>query len=70
MAMTTREEMRLAQAESKLNEVIRALNGVGSKDQLNRLFVVLSREIERIKSSLDDLETETSEVLELARKVQ
>lgn len=70
MAMTDAEQKRLSDAEEALNNVERLLRAVGSKNQLNRLYVLLSRELERIENMYDSLEAQAQEVLELARKVQ
>ena len=70
MAMTKTEGNRLIAAERALNQALNLLNAVGSKNQLNRLHILLSRELDRMENTMDNLETETSKVLELARKVQ
>jgi hypothetical protein len=70
MSITAAEERRLLAAEKKINEIIAAIRGVGSKDQLNRLYIVYDRELDRIEAKVDALETEVQKVLELARKVQ
>jgi hypothetical protein len=70
MSITAAEERRLLAAEKKINEIIAAIRGVGSKDQLNRLYIVYDRELDRIETKVDALETEVQKVLELARKVQ
>lgn len=70
MAMTAAEENRLIAAEQALNQALNLLNAVGSKNQLNRLHILLSRELTRIESTMTTLEAEASKVLALARKVQ
>ena len=68
--MTVAEERRLRAVEQKINELITVLRGVGSKDQLNRLYVVYDRELDRIESLVTEIETKAQTILELARKVQ
>jgi hypothetical protein len=70
MSFTPKDEKRLQQAEDMLNRMLEALNGAGSENKLNRLYILLDREIKRIERAVDNLETKASEVLALARKVQ
>ena len=70
MSMTPAEEKRLIAAEQAINALTRMMNGVGSTDQLNRLYIIYDRELNRIEKKIEELEERASEILELARKVQ
>ena len=70
MSLTPREEKRLQEAERMLNNMLEVLNSAGSENKLNRLYILLDRELKRIEKAVDNLETKASEVLTLARKVQ
>ena len=70
MAMTPLEERKMMELEESLNSLFRLLRGTGSKNMLNRLHVVLSREIEKLETKTDEVQTRVDEILEYARKVQ
>lgn len=70
MPMTKREEARLTSLESTAGELHRLIRGTGSKAQLDRLYLLLGREIERLETTMDDLETDVATTLDLARKAQ
>jgi len=70
MSLTPREEKRLQKVEQMLNNMLEVLNSAGSENKLNRLYILLDRELKRIEKAVDNLETKASEVLTLARKVQ
>lgn len=70
MSLTPNEEKRLREAEEVLNSILQVLDGAGSENKLNRLYVLLDRELKRLEKAMDDLEETASEVLALARKVQ
>ena len=70
MALTPQEEKRLRVAEETLNAMLNSLNGVGSTNQLNRLYILLDRELKRIEREVSNLESDVAETLALARKVQ
>lgn len=70
MAMTKLEERKMAELEEKLNELFRLLRGTGSKNMLNRLRVVLGREIEKLEAKADRTQTRVEEILDLVRKAQ
>jgi hypothetical protein len=70
MSLTVTEEKRLREAEETLNSMLQSLEGASSSNKLNRLYILLDRELKRIERAVDSLESRTSEILELARKVQ
>lgn len=70
MALTASEEERLREAEQELVKVNKLLDGAGSKNQLNRLYVLLLREIEELSSAASEIEEKVNEILEYARKAQ
>jgi hypothetical protein len=66
----TAEQIRIYDLETKMEELLRLLDGTGSKNQLGRLHVLLSREVERLQTRITELETKTETVLALIRKAQ
>lgn len=70
MSLTLQEEKRLRKIEEMLNSVLEVLNGAGSENKLNRLYILLDRELKRLERAQDELETKASEILALARKIQ
>lgn len=70
MALTAREEKRLLAVERALNDMLQVLNGTGSTNQLNRVYILLDRELKRIERTMDSLDEKADEVLTLARKLQ
>jgi len=70
MALTASEEERLREAEQDLVKINKLLDGVGSKNQLNRLYVLLLREVEELSNAASEIEEKVNEVLEYARKAQ
>ena len=70
MAMTKLEERKMMELEERMNKLFRLLRGTGSKNMLNRLYVVLNRELEKMENKAAEIETRVEEILEYARKVQ
>jgi hypothetical protein len=70
MAMTPLEEKKMMELEESLNELFRLLRGTGSRNMLNRLQVVLMREIEKLETKADQVQTRVDEILEYVRKAQ
>lgn len=70
MAMTAREEERMMELETRLNELFRLLRGTGSSNMLNRLYIVLNHELEKAETKADEIQTRVEEILEYARKAQ
>lgn len=70
MSLSLEEEKRLRQVEEMLNSVLDVLNGAGSENKLNRLYILLDRELKKLERAQDALEVKASEILTLARKVQ
>lgn len=66
----TAEQVRITELETQMEELIRLLDGAGSKNQLNRLHVLMSRELERAQTRLTALEASAEEILALVRKAQ
>jgi hypothetical protein len=70
MAMTAAQQKKMTELEGAMNDLFQLLRGTGSKNMLNRLYVLLNREIERITLKVDELEESVEEILEYARKAQ
>lgn len=70
MALTTSEAKRLDNLEQKVNNLTRLIAGAGSINQLNRLYILAMKEIEKLEEEVVASEAEVTELLELARKVQ
>jgi len=70
MALTGAEEKRLREAEQTLVRINKILDGAASKNQLNRLYVLLLREVEELSNAASEIEEKVNEVLEYARKAQ
>ena len=70
MAMTPIQEKRLIELEEKQQELFRLLNGAASKNMLNRLYVLINRELEKLENKADENKGILERILELARKVQ
>jgi hypothetical protein len=70
MTLTAAEETRLENAEDTTQQLKHLIDGAGSKNQLNRLLVLCNEEIRKLNARVATLETEVSELLVLARKLQ
>jgi hypothetical protein len=70
MALTTTERKRLDDLETTVRQLAVLVQGGGSINQLNRLNVLGQNRIEELTQLVEQLEAETRELLELARKLQ
>lgn len=70
MSLTGAEEERLREAEQTLVKINKILDGAASKNQLNRLYVLMLREVEELSNAADEIEEKVNEILEYARKAQ
>lgn len=70
MSLTAQEEERLQQVEEYLVKLFKLLDGAGSKNRLNRWYILLSNNIKTLEEKIAEVESDLSDVLELARKLQ
>lgn len=70
MALTPVEELRLQKVEEIAAKLGHLIQGIGSKNQLNRLLTLCNDENRKIGLRIDTLETDVSELLDLVRKLQ
>ena len=70
MALTPAEEERLQAAELAVTQMQVLIRGMGSKNQLNRLYVLSQNSIDKLRATVDDLTAEAQELLQLALKLQ
>lgn len=70
MALTTAEEKRLQAVEENLAKLFKLLDGAGSKNRLNRWYIVLNNQIDKLTTRTGSLESDMATTLELARKLQ
>jgi len=70
MTLSPTEKQRLTTVEEKIISITELLKGVGSKNQLNRLYILAQKTNEDLKTRVDTLETKIEELLTLARKLQ
>jgi hypothetical protein len=70
MALTAQEEERLQQVEEYVVKLFKLLDGAGSRNRLNRWYVLLSNMNNTLSEKVTEIETELDEILALARKLQ
>jgi hypothetical protein len=70
MALTYEEQVRLKNAEETTQSLKTLIDGASSKNQLKQLLVLCQEQLRRVESRLDTIESDLSELLTLARKLQ
>ena len=70
MTLSPTEKQRLTTVEEKIISITKLLKGVGSKNQLNRLYILAQKTNKDLETRFDTLETKIEELLTLARKLQ
>jgi len=70
MSLTPAEDRRLNKIEAEILTLTRLIKGAGSKNQLNRLLVLQQKTNEELEEKVEGLESEMSDLLALARKLQ
>ena len=70
MTLTYSEETRLRNAERTVQDLKDLIEQAGSKNQLNRLLVLAQEEMKRLTSKVGALESQSTTLLGLLRKLQ
>jgi len=70
MTLTLSEETRLRNAERTVQDLKDLIEQAGSKNQLNRLLVLAQEKTKRLTSKVEGLETQSTTLLSLLRKLQ
>lgn len=70
MTLTYSEEKRLKEVETKAASIAHLSQGTGSKNELNRLLTLAQEGLKRNEATMEVLEAQVKELLDLARKLQ
>ena len=70
MSLTLDERARLEDLERRVLELARLIKGAGSKNQMNRLYVLGQKTNNDFEERLETAETKLDELTELARTKQ
>lgn len=70
MSLTAAEQARLEALETAVKSLTILLSGAGSKNQLNRLYVLGQNTNEELEAKISTLETKMDEILILLQKLQ
>ena len=70
MPLTSAELKRLEDLENAVTRLAQLVKGGGSKNQLNRLLILVGSQVDELTQTVEVLESEMENLTELAEKLQ